>query len=462
MKIGISPELSNRFNAGAAGKSEPRKRDGVTPREEPSGPNLRVAALLDGTEKRVEPFLIKRMDDLEKLKAEAGDKMEGQAVVFRSGVSARKKALSGALKLAASIAPLALGALGGPAGVVFALAFESLLFAAHTPMDAIGELDSARHHRRETQEPDWKGERHYRIAPDRTPQIDSEELYGYPGDSRITPGNLTELFYGHFTPDHPETTNVLLVGGHGLGFRQIAGMSGEKFSERIHNQPDIILMESCLEGNLEFLSQLSNRAQYAILSEEPLSVNALPVKEMLREASTPETDAGVIAKNMLKAAKEHQGETIKTLAVYDLGKVDNTLKSLDRLGKALNGEIDRGNRSEIKAALKKARKPGASRLTPLENRLLGFADLGDFLSALQRKNLKPETLKLAKAAKKSLEEMVVAKIGDKKHQNLSGVSFLSRNTMDHLAGSGFLNVRELGTYESVPLPGNWKRFIEKL
>jgi len=425
---------------------------------EPEKPNVRVAAFLDGTEKVVEPFLIKRIDDLEKFKAQAGDKAEARAVVYRSGVSPKRKALTGALTLAAHVAiPAAFGLVGGPVGVAFGLAIDALLFVDGHTMKGLGEIESAVLHRRQTKEPDWKGRRNYQITPDRTDRFDSTILGENSHIRKTSSRDLSNLLYSQFSSQDPNTTDVLLVGGHGLGFRQVAGMTGRNFAGGISKKPDIILMESCLEGNLETLSQLKNQAKYAILSEEPLSVDALPVQEMLLEASTPETDAGIIAKNMVAAAQEHQGETIKTLAAYDLGRVKGTLNDLDSLGGALLKEMEAGKQKEIQAAVKEARKLGKSRLTPLNTLLIGFSDLGDFLTALQGKNLATETMELAKAAEKSLDEMVVAKIGDKKHENLSGVSFLSRNLLDKLP----LN-QEVGQYQDAPLPANWKRFIEKL
>jgi len=430
-----------------AGETQAKKR-----------PQVRVAAFLDGTDKALEPFDVSRIKDLEKFKARAGDKAQAQAVVYRSGVSPKWKALSGALKIAAHVViPALLGVLAGPVGVAAGLAIDGILLLDGVTLSGMNELESACYQRRELKEPNWKGRRTYRITQDRTPQIDSKVLRNKPEIKKTSSYDLRCLLYDQFTPEDPDSTDILLVGGHGLGFRQVAGMTVKDFAGALAKKPDIILMESCLEGNLETLSQLQNRAQYAVLSEEPLNADALPVTDMLMEAAGPEKDAGVIAKNMVKTAEKNQRETIKTLAAYDLSRVGETLDNLDKLGHALRGEFNRGNRKEIQAAVKEARKLGQSRLSPINSRLLGFSDLGGFLKALQQKSLEPETLKLAQTAEQSLNRMVIAKTGDKKRRDLSGVSFLSRQTLDKMSMG-----MDLGKYQDVPLPRGWKRFIDDL
>jgi len=138
-------------------------------------------AYLDGTEEIVEPYLCKRMDDLEKAVGVAGPQLQGTAEMFRSGTRPTWKILKGCALLGMHVAlPVAGCMLGGMVGLAVGGLMSAGLAVLGLTRQGMGEIESGFAHRSIFKDTDWKGQRYYTVAPDRTDAIDSKPIEVHP------------------------------------------------------------------------------------------------------------------------------------------------------------------------------------------------------------------------------------------------------------------------------------------
>lgn len=421
---------------------------------------VNVVAHIDASEEVVEPFLAKRLDEFESAKTEAGNDLNITGQVIRKGSNPTSKVVKGLAILGAQAAlPVAGFMLGGPIGLGVGLLGAGAMYAIGLTRQGLGEIESARYHRQCLPDGDWSGRRIYTVTADDKPGIASAML----SEEASTKAPSTPELARYFADNMDRTaTNIVFVSGHGLGFRNVASMPTGQVARALNRAnelsgqtPDVLIMESCLMGNLETLEHLKGTARVAVLSEEVLMVDALPLKDMLVSASKDGGTPQEIGQKMVELA----GATgnIQTLAAFDLSKLDDFNASLDNLGTKLQGELAGGNRAEIQAAAKEAGKFPQPSMLFLERALLNFSDFGSFLEKLDEKNLSAETKTAAQETKARMEDMIVAKTTGKGYENASGVSFLKKDA-PWLAASP-----DMGSYDETPnLPNSWKSFTKEL
>lgn len=426
---------------------------------------LKMVAFMDATEEVVEPALSSRIDDFEKAKSDAGARLDITAQLYRKGASPLSKIAKGLGLMAIHAAIPAAGfIIAGPLGLALGIIDVSLFFLpTGTTRQAINELDSGFNHRRILKEPDWKGNRTFEITENKTEKFDSKIISEDVKARSISSGDLTKLVSDRMKND-PDSTKLLFISGHGLGYRQVAGMPVKELASALEKsekesgaKPDIIFMESCLEGNMEGLCQLKNRAKIAILSEEFIYTEAMPIREMLREAALKGGTPKEISRKMIEKA----GETgkLQTMAAFDLNKIDGFLSALDILGKCLLKEEAEGKKSEIKSALRKTVRLPKLKSMILERALLNFSDMGGFLSALMDKKLSAETKEAIKSVQNSLKEMIIAYVHNDEYRNMSGISFQSGKS---ILSDVLEHIDNMGKYDDVNIPESWKTFIKTL
>lgn len=424
-------------------------------------PGVKVLAYVDASEPIVEPFLAARLDTLEKAKADAGSSLEAAARVHRAGASKAGKVMKGLLSAAMEVAlPVLGGLVAGVPGLVVgglgALAY-GLLGNHRTVM---GNLASAWEQDKAFPEPLWKGMRTYEIQADRTSGVDSKVTQTQ-ALSEPAPSDLRDFLV---TQMDPVRSNIVVVAGHGLGYRNVASMPLQMVAATMEvaerdtgRKADVLVMESCLMGNLEALNEMRDAARVAVLSEETLSVDALPLREMLADAARNGGTPQEIGRRMVEAA----GKTgqVETLAAFDLDKIPALMGSLDTLGERLSDEIEGGRKPEIEAAVKEAMRYPQGHMLFLERKMLSFSDLGGFLDALSSRDLEPVTRQAAADARQALDEAIVAKVTSEEYKQASGVSFQSGLGLGPkmLDGNG-----QMGSYDSLDLPLGWRGFIEDL
>lgn len=423
---------------------------------------VKITAFLDASEPVVEPFGAKRVDCLEKAKLDAGNDLEATAQVFRSGTSPREKMISGLKKIGLNIAmPVIGGVLGGPVGLAVGLALGAGYFILGSGRQGLGEVMSAHYQRQQLPDGDWRGIRRFEIAADRGPGYDSQAVAST--DQRFHPqaSDLTELLT---TSMDPYRTNVVYVLGHGLGYRQSASMpvtdlrdSLAEASKKTGAQADVLVMESCLMANMEAMNELQGAAQVAVVSEETLQVDALPVREMMADAAKGGGTPQEIARRMIGIASTEKG--IDTLSAIDLTKMPALMQSLDRLGGRLAAEIEGGHGSQIKAAVQQAMKYPQGRLSFMERAMTKLSDMGAFLDALPESGVGDDTARAAIDARNALERVVIAEKRGDGYEGASGLSFQSGTK----GLAGLLDKSpEMDHYGDLALPDGWRSFIRAL
>ncbi|MHC9544583.1 MAG: clostripain-related cysteine peptidase [Vulcanimicrobiota bacterium] len=427
----------------------------------PQAPKVHVTAHLDATEGVVEPFIAGRIDEFEKLKGETSDSLEADVQIYRAGVTPGQKIKKGLGIFAAHIAlPVAGFFLGGPVGLGIGLMIDAGLFAAGTTRDGIGNFFSGIEHRKAFPEPDWKGKRTYEITADSSPRFDSKLISSEP-EGKIDSEDFATYLAGEMKKYPSSTKEVLFLGGHGLGYRQIAGMKSSELASALHDaemqsgkKPDVILMESCLMSNIEALSGLKDRAGIAVVSEETLGATTLPLKELLNDAVSQGGTPEEIGKRMVDIA----GKTgqIQTLAAIDLGKVQLLTDSMNTLGNCLSEELKNGNQKEIQNATKKAMRFPKGKMMFLERSVLKFSDLGGFMKALSGKKLSHETKASINDVQKAMDQVIVAKYTSNDYSEASGISFQSKPGILMDASP------DLQKYDDTDMPDGWKDFIDTL
>ncbi len=425
-------------------------------------PRVSVIAHIDATEGTVEPFLAGRMDSFEKAKTKAGSDIDITAQVYRAGVSPKSKILKGLGMLAAHVAIPAAGfLLGGPVGLAIGGVIDAGMFVLGVSKQALGTAMSGFVHKKYLPEPDWKGKRTYTVTPDKTPGIDTK-----PSEIDANAGNKpTHQQLVNFIADgmnkYPKNTNIVFLAGHGFGYRQVASMPVKELRRTLDDasaiagkKPDVVVMESCLMGNVEAMSELRNSAKVALVSEEVLSATALPLDDMMADAATKGGTPQEIGKRMIDLVSK--SKEIGTYAAIDLTKMDGVNNALGKLGSNLTKEIAAGNKLEIQAAAKESMKFPQGKLMFLERAIINFSDLGQFADSICKKNLSDATKASAKDLKKAMQDVVIAKTSSHEYSETSGLSFQTKD-MASLASSP-----DMGDYNSVDISASWKNFTRQL
>lgn len=201
---------------------------------------------------------------------------------------------------------------------------------------------------------------------------------------------------------NPSRHSAIVLGGHGKGYFGMLGMSVEDVAEalgettrRTGRKADLLILHSCLMGNLETLRQLAPFAHYAVVSENTLTPRPLPLDEKAVQG-----DARALGAALVEEASTATGVTTQSL--IDLSKVEALSQSLERLAP----ELER-NPAETRRALEQP--------FPLGSGAVGVADLGILLHALGDKPAVTEAQGL-------LREAVVANKATSADQGSEGLS----------------------------------------
>lgn len=385
------------------------------PAQPPSRP-VRVAAYVDATEEHFEPHAVSRVDAFEKA-VSAAPNLEIQAHVVRDGTRASTKLARGLGYMAMQVAPPVLGQVlfGVPGLVVGGLVTGYLAYKGFA-MEAAKNLGGAAHQPLTSPGPFWTGTRTYQIGPDQSDGIDSQALTRSDQTRPATAGELGSFMSSHFQEG---ATNIAFLTGHGWGPWKVAGMLTRDFAGEVGKtgvQPDVVVFESCLMGNLEALSMLKGKARVAVVSEELLLAGGLggghvPVAAMLAQAARGGGTPAEMGARMVSLA---QRAGVPTLAAIDLDQLDGLL---DKLG-ALSERLASHPKDDLRAVLR------SSLAVPQVDHALGgtadFTDLGDFLDRVSQ--LEPS----ASEAREALGKCVLAHTAGPGNEGTTGLSFCTR------------------------------------
>ncbi len=370
---------------------------------------MRVAAYVDATEEHFEPHAVSRVDAFEKA-VSAAPNLDIRAHVVRNGTSATHKLTRGLAYLAMHVAPPVLGqALFGTPGLIAGGLVTSYLVYQGYTIEAGKNLAGAAHQPFTSPGPFWTGTRTYQIGPDQTDGIDSAVQSQ---SDQIRPATASEV--GSFMQSHFQegATNIAYLTGHGWGPWKVASMLTRDLAGAFNGkvQPDVVVFESCLMGNLEALSMLEGKARVALVSEElmvagGMGAGHMPVRAMLANAAKQGGTPREIGSRMVQLAEK---AGVPTLAAIDLDQLDDLLEKLGKLCERLPKE-------QIQTALKD------TLAVPQVDHQLGatadFADLGDFLTRIGPN---------AQEALDALKKTVIARTATSDNASTTGLSICTR------------------------------------
>lgn len=426
-------------------------------------PGVHVIGVIDASEEVVEPFLAARVDSLEKAKADAGASLDASVAVYRAGATPGHKVLKGLGYAAGTVAPLVIGALtGGPVGLALGAVGTIGMFVLGLGRQALGEFASAHEQHKVLPDPEWKGLRTYQIVADRTSSIDTPASLQDASQDKPQAHRLTDFLAANM---EPYRSNIVFVAGHGLAYRSTASMQVGDLAQslasaeaRTGGKPDVLVMESCLMGNMEAMNELKDTAHVALVSEETLAVSALPIQQMMADAAKNGGTPQEIGRRMVEMAGK-DGK-VSTLAAIDLDKMGGFMQSVDTLGTRLSEEIQGGHKAAIQSAVKDAMKFPNGGMNFVERGMLHLSDFGGFLDALAQQPLSAPAQAAVADARQQLGEVVIARANDTRYAGASGLSF--QNASTGIGPAILENNPEMGHYDRLHLPDGWKQFIADL
>ncbi len=400
------------------------------PTPPPAGPekpmrNIHVVSLIDASEEVIEPLAVACVENLESARSNSPSQLTGAVFVQRSGTSPEAKKLKATL---AATVPRAIGfglgvaagsyllgglvgaGIGGAVGLAVGSTVANRMFGRTQLLGQIPDNGA---------EPFWKGSRTYELGANRTDAIDSKVVAEDPGARGLDPKKMG-AFLGKEMAAHPDKMAVAHVFGHGLAYRQAAGLQFTAYREMLSQATtlagrpvDLLLVESCLCGNLESLLATAPFARYALVSEEVVSAGAIShaFSKAVGAAAGHEVTPGQLGQAVVRSNPETgvrdlfsfffglppgkdeislddtpeqmvKKTTAETLALVDLSQVEALGQAVDRLGGVLSQEVRDGLAPAIQAASEEAMHTGGDPMLVGAKRSLAVGDLNVFVNCL--------------------------------------------------------------------------------
>lgn len=459
--------------------------------------------MIDASEEVIEPFAVACMENLERAKTNSNAHLTGTVVLQRSGTSPGMKKLKSHL---ASGVPRAIGVglgfavgsyvmggllggvVGGAVGLAAGATVAQALFGRTILLKQIPDNGA---------EPFWKGSRTYELGVNRSDAIDSPVISQDPGSKKIDPQALGNLL-GEEMRQHPKEMAVAHLFGHGLAYRQAAGMDFGAYramlsqATTLAGRPvDLLLLESCLCGNLESLLATAPFARYAVVSEEVTDAGSISgaFSKAVKAAAGHSVTPGQLGQAVVRSNPDGTGELLRaffgmrprqpfndsdppekivrqtraeTLALVDMSKIEALGQAVDKLGGVLTREVRDGNLRAIEAASNEAIRAGHMPEMVGAKSMLGVGDLNIFLtslasfyqSGLPSRQTDRVMNSLIETQEKLMDAVVEASIG---HEYMQSAGLTVQLPTRHLEAvdSGFPD-KMAGS----AMPPRWREFVE--
>lgn len=460
-------------------QTAPLAQSFVIPQLDHDNGGIHVTAHIDATEPIVSPILSDEINIFEKAKAAGGDNVSVDVAVVRNYNPGGKAAVSlgcfavtlapaaGAMLWArkkgdsafirASVIGLGM-AVSGYLGVSQGLAADGLKYGVSAIMDY------------SAQEPGWDGYRFYQVEPDQTPGFESRVLEAHPEITRPSVESASQFLAQNLSA-HQDQLNVVVLSGHGLAYRHSAGFSFEDYQkmlkqavEQSGRKIDVLVVESCLMGNTEFLAGTAPYANYAIVSEDVVAAGSLPTA-LAQAVASPDARSLTpqqLGQRLIEASHGNP-RAVSTLALVDLGQMQQLDQNVGRLGQALTEQVQSGDRQAVLDALKATQLyPENEPMLGDQAKLLQFGDLNDFLRQLQSRfessptPQRAEILRLIEATRDSLNQSVVANL-DSGSQHAMSIQLPAAHFQkleDKLSQQAGLSL-----FRDSAAPEGWKQFV---
>lgn len=484
---------------------------------EVASPDIHVITHIDATEPVIEPFATLGLQQLEEMKKAGGAHVTADATIDRLTVAPAVKIAKGALTTAFMLAPMGLGIaagiaagsfLVGAAGLHIGFKLTKSLAMKGFLQKGLGGIMSGIKESKMA-EPRWDGRRTYEIEADKTAAVDSKIVSQGDLPKVRYPQDITNFLASNMKK-YPSGTTVVHMVGHGLGYRYSAGLPFNAYTRVLADTTaqagrptDVLLLESCLQGNLEALSASSAYARYAVLSEE--TVTAGVVGDLLTNAVTHTAGQSLtprdFGKQLIKEADAiGQPTSLKdmkpgaeTLTLIDMTKVPALVSAVDKLGTVLADEVGDGRTEFIRGAVdgtEEYPKPGIMKRT---RDLLAIGDLKDFCERLQavyngnqvempKKHVfgpiysqvekrfgqapfSPRARDIEAAAGDvllALDQATVALHTSKEYHKAGGVSIQLPGNLAKLEGTKHFQESGLTKFHDSACPAGWQKFVDAM
>lgn len=470
----------------------------VAPQQQQGAP-VHIISHIDASEHIIEPFATGEMQQLENIKAQNGDKVEVDAVVVRDTGNPYVKIGTGGAEglviLAPSIAGWAISRKKSAAAalVIFGIggALSYGLGKSGLGLDAlrnvasgVADLSSG--------EPVWNGTKVYHVEPNSSKAIDSKTLNQ---TDALKPDTKTATdFIASQMKEYPKSTTVVHMVGHGLAYHASSGFDFKEYqkvlkdaSEQAGRPIDLLVVESCLEGNVEAVISTMPSARYVIISEESIAAGILPdlmkqsLNEMMAQQGKDGQQTQIDAKQLgeLMVKKGQQNKNLSTLALVDMEKVPALTKSVDQLGSLLAQESKAGRTSGIVDAVKGTPVYPAGNVEGDMGQKLGMGDLKTFAENILRAYgdtstgkgevnreaaASPQAQQIRDAAKEVLEKLndaVPAVTANGSYSGAGGLSIqLPLSSLEKLDST--LAKNKMTTFKDSQAPQGWKDFVNDM
>lgn len=270
-----------------------------------------------------------------------------------------------------------------------------------------------------------RGSRLYTVAEDQeTSHIDSpcESVTAGKNDAE----KLKDVLKKQLETNPPD---LLHFRGHGHADIDVLGMKTSEFNTALTESTKatgkkfpVILLESCLMGNVNALQGLSDAAHFALVSEEVLNVTALPLERILGETK-PDMSPRERALQIVEQVKG--ADKLDTLVAVDLSQLKQVGKATEKLKAGLRSEIENGKGKEVRDTLRACepfpRKWNTGYQKSLRGKL-GLRDVGDVGNAIEKSDLSESTKEAAEMVKGSADRAIIGKALGKGYESGLGLS----------------------------------------
>lgn len=386
-----------------------------------------VTSLLDASERNLEPLVVRSLDVW--AQASAASDTVVRADIFRAGSTlAEKKRMHLQDQLTAwggRLAGVAASLLSPFGSGLEPLIADTLTRTARTLWSESADNKESRLVHQSLTLDDWAGRRSYTIEDGKLSAPCNAQPERRFSSAEEIKQNLVDTMRAY-----PSRLQVAHVFSHGSGHvENLAGVPPRAFGQALRDAaaetgraPDVLLLESCLMGNLEALAGFTGGAQWAVASEKTLHFNAseadlgqnLLTGPSLAEAFSQHAQSGEqLARNLVDQVSR-QKQAQNTVAAINLGALSQqVLPRLDELSTLLNTP-------EQKEAVERTLAETAS-----ADAQWGFLDFGSWMARLQAASDLSEAAR-AKAGElaQQLAHTVDARLSPSAQaQGLTGLSF---------------------------------------
>ncbi|MBM3463913.1 MAG: hypothetical protein FJX76_17600 [Armatimonadetes bacterium] len=478
-------------------------------------PDVHLITHIDATEPVIEPFATLSIQQLEEMKKSGGANFTADVSIDRKTEAPALKIAKGVLTTAAMLAPLGAGiAVACTAGsfIVGGLAIylgfkgTKALALKGFLQKGLGRIMSGIKESK-MEEPRWDGRRVYQVEADKTGAIDSKIVSQGDLPKMRDPNDISKFLINNMKA-YPSGTTVVHMMGHGLGYRYSAGLPFSAYEKVLEDTTkaagkpaDIVLLESCLQGNLEALAATSSYSRYSVLSEETVSAGV--IGEILKNTAAHNAGKALTPRELgTKLIEESRAmepapgtpsmnPSAETLVLVDNAKVPALVAAVDRLGLVLADEVKDGRKEFIEGAVKGAEQYPKHPLFKSMRKTLAMGDLKDFCERLDaiyqgnqvdmpdRKIFGPihakvqqrwgqavfspraaDIRKVAGEVLSALNQAVVASHISDRYKKAGGVSIQLPGKFEKMENAPHYKKAGLGTFDQSAAPDGWRKFVD--